>query len=704
MKTIELFLFGFAAVVDLALLLALWERVNRGRVAIWLTILVASTTMIHGAIFVRLVIGEADGESFAALDRLLVSTICAGLLALPSAMLHAAIRLNHTGIDAYPPADHRYRWLYVPLLFLPWIFFAIQNSSAVDFMSHVAPWRTYYLFFLVSMNTASICLFLRLRRWNLTPQGSVFLLHLSVVVTVMTVLAVAYGTVAVGTRWEDPLRLTAVMSPLVAAILFVWHSMRGRLLPVVMERTFLYAVGLISLILIHRVLFAPLFSWLRARTSIDFFFVEAVVIASIVLLVPSLRSRVAESLRYLFSVNVVQVRDAIRQLALKLSQNASRDTGELIRWFASELCRSIELDYVTIILHDGIDGRCEAARAEGGSPTVDGIEVSESLCTIDRSLNDQQRVLELGAIVDGSVQACFVQEKAMLAYRMSYRSITGAVVLGSRLRNDRLAREQVYVLSIVIDQFAATLHNRREEWLRRQAERKILQQEKLSVLGLLAGSLAHELRNPLSSIRTITTLVMEDLEPTSEPRRELQMVVEEIDRLAQTTNRLLDYSRPEPAKHSLIDPHRVIGRIVYVLEYLANQYQVEMKLDLNNGEARMEADDTAMSEIVFNLVKNAIEAAREASAGVVQVITRCDNSWLVLLVCDNGRGISSDRQGDLFQPFATDKVDGNGLGLYAVNERVRELGGEIRFRPHQPCGTVFDVRLPMSRKHDHLSG
>jgi len=171
-NTIELFLFGFAAVVDLALLLALWERVNRGRVAIWLTILVASTTLIHGSVFVRLVISEADGESFAAFDRFLVATICAGLLLLPSAMLHAAIRLNHTGIDAYPPADHRYRWLYLPMLFMPWISFAIQSSPAVDFVTHVAPWRMYYLVFLVFMNTASTCLFLRLRRWNLTPRSS----------------------------------------------------------------------------------------------------------------------------------------------------------------------------------------------------------------------------------------------------------------------------------------------------------------------------------------------------------------------------------------------------------------------------------------------------------------------------------------------------------------------------------------------------
>lgn len=706
MKTIELFLFGFAAVVDLALLLALWERVNRGRVAIWLTILVASAALIHVAIFTRLMIGDAAGEPFVALDRALVAAICVGLLMLPSAMLHAAIRLNHTGIDAYPPADQRYRWLYIPLLLFPWIGYRIWNSPAIDFITHVAPWRTAYLVWLVVLNTVSTYLFLRLRKQKLTPQSETFLLHLAFVVITMTFLAVVYGTIAIGTDLEAPLRLLAIMSPLAAAMLFVWHSMRGRLLPVVMERTFLYAVGLISLLLVHRLLLTPIFASLRAKTKIDFFFIEGILIAAVIFAVPSLRNRVAESLRQLFSTNVVQVRNAIRQVALKLSQNASRDTTDLMRWFADELRRSIALDYVTIVLDDDAKTDKETIiRSDESVAEATTCCASADLYIIHQALDDQQRVLELGAIADNAVEQSFVKEKALLAYRMSYRTVTGTVVLGNRIRNDRLAREQVYVLSIVIDQFAATMHNRREELLRQQAERKILQQEKLSVLGLLSGSLAHELRNPLSSIRTITTLVMEDLGKSHESRRELQMVVDEIDRLSQTTNRLLDYSRPEPQTQARIDPHRVISRIVCVLDYLAKQYHVETKLRLAQCDIRLESNDAALSEIVFNLVKNAIEAASEAGteaeSGFIEISTKCEDDTFVFSVCDNGCGISSERQSNLFQPFATYKVDGNGLGLYAVNERVRELGGNVSFGPCEPCGTVFEVRLPIASKDDH---
>ncbi len=195
--------------------------------------------------------------------------------------------------------------------------------------------------------------------------------------------------------------------------------------------------------------------------------------------------------------------------------------------------------------------------------------------------------------------------------------------------------------------------------------------------------------------------MIEGLDEHIEAKQELQMVIEEIDRLSQTANRLLDYSRPEPQNQSIIYPHRVVSRIVCVLDYLAKQKGVTTELNLVSSEVRLAATESALSEIVFNLVKNAIEAASDTQQGGVQVATRCEaNDW-VLTVSDNGSGIPEERQATLFQPFATSKVDGNGLGLYAVNERVRELGGQVAFKLRQPQGTVFEVKLAMARDDDH---
>ena len=115
----------------------------------------------------------------------------------------------------------------------------------------------------------------------------------------------------------------------------------------------------------------------------------------------------------------------------------------------------------------------------------------------------------------------------------------------------------------------------------------------------------------------------------------------------------------------------------------------------------IESNEASLSEIVFNLVKNAIEAAKGCPDGKVEIQTQCARGEFQLSIGDNGCGIAEEQKGSLFKPFATFKADGNGLGLYAVNERVRELDGRITFRANQPCGTVFEVRLPMARRNDH---
>jgi len=128
--------------------------------------------------------------------------------------------------------------------------------------------------------------------------------------------------------------LLLILSPLAVALLFVWDSLRGKLLPLVMERTFGYAVILIGILLAHRLVVSPLAAMLRSRTNLDFYLLEGMFIASVIMVVPALRRRVAESLRYLFSTNIIHVRDATRNLSLKLSQNASLDREDLIEWFA----------------------------------------------------------------------------------------------------------------------------------------------------------------------------------------------------------------------------------------------------------------------------------------------------------------------------------------------------------------------------------
>ncbi|MGV3485994.1 MAG: sensor histidine kinase [Planctomycetaceae bacterium] len=702
MRTLELLLFGIATVVDLALLLALLERVNRRRVAAWMKALVGGVTAVHAAIFARLVLEDVAGPMGAAVEHSLVVCICAALLVLPSAMLHAAARLNRTGIAACPRWDGKYLALYMPLLLLPLVAMRVFAAAEETFLQQVGPWAGWYLIWMATANVISIGMLMRLRGRIESPGIDAFLSRLAATIAIITGLCIAYAVVPPDDPLAIPLRLLATLSPLAAALLFVWYSLRGRLLPLVMERTFGYAVILAGILLTHQLLIAPIAATLRAKTGIDFLIIEGILVTLAVLAVPSLRLRVAESLRYLFSSNVFQVRDATRRLSLKLSQHASLDADDLVGWFADELRQSIALDRVTIVLD--IAGSAEP-RVVCSSATQSAFVCdapSSALTLIHRAVSQSDRALERGAVPDMELDDAFVAENALIAFPLAYRSVSGTVLLGNRNRSDRLAQEQVYALSIVVDQFAATLHNRFEEALRQRAERKMLQQEKLSVLGLLSGSLAHELRNPLSSMRTIATLASEELGETHSCTQDLQLIISEIDRLTQTTNRLLDFARPEPDRRQLISPDQTIQRIVSILNHLARQYHVETSLKLECGAAQISSNEACLSEIVFNLVKNAIEAVRESEQGKVSICSRQENGHIVVSVHDNGPGIANELRETLFQPFATLKSGGSGLGLYAAAERVRELGGRIEYDCRQAWGTAFEVRIPIASSDENL--
>ena len=698
-KTAELFLFGIAAVIDLALLMALLERVNRGRVAIWLKSLVASVAMVHTAVFLRLLLADASGQTIQWIDRLLIVCISAGLFALPSAMLHAAVRLHTTGMLANPVRDLRYGILYLPLISIPVIAMSAFTEAQQDFMTLVTPWTTAYLAWMVTANFISITLFLRLRWRPDFSSNRSFLTRLVVGIATITVLCVFYVAMPKETSFEDWFRLLLILSPLAVALLFVWHSQRGKLLPLVMERTLGYAVILIGMLLAHRLVVSPLAAMLRSRTNLDFYLLEGMFLALVILFVPALRRRVAESLRYLFSTNVNHVRQATRNLSLKLSQNATLDREDLIEWFASELRESIALDHVSILVGDtGSSVAPQIKRMPSLLLSSSQVVQNDALLSLAQLVIGFGRIVERGDVNDTKLDDALAAENAIVIFPLAYRSVNGMVVFGNRVRNDRLSREQLYSLSLIIDQFAATLHNRQDELLRQRAERKMLQQEKLSVLGLLSGSLAHELRNPLSSIRTIATLTLEELGSGHPCEHDLKLIISEVDRLSQTTNRLLDYARPEAVAHSLVRPDQVIQRIVSILSYLARQNQIELVACLECEHVEIASNESSLCEIVFNLIKNAIEAVRDIESGSVSVTTGIEAGWFLITVADNGPGIAEELRTTLFKPFASYKVDGNGLGLYAAAERVRELGGTINFESSDSSGTIFQVRVPSGKQ------
>lgn len=705
---IEFFLLGLATVIDTVLLLALLEPANRSQVSVWLKAQVGGLWIWHACSFLHGSTYDSVGQIARFLDNIFMTGMAGGLLMLPSAMLHSALRLRSTGLTPHPPRRLLYVVLYLPLLYLIPAAWLVFNSTSRDFLVSVAPLKNIYLVWLISANIVSSVLFLRLRNRLSVPGAKLFFIQLAAVLILQTILAATYALLAHNSEFAAPERTAMNLLPLVPALLFGWYVLRQRMLPLVMERTLIYGAALAVALLLHRMTISRYSETLSDRLNLDTVLLEAIAVLGLIMLFRPMRRRLRESLRHLFGRNILSVREATRRLSLKIAQESHQHPIPLLEWFANIVPQELELDWIRIVLYSGAGTH----RKSGSAAISDSIDVESKTAPKNTDGADAVRAamnrmhasmasqgvmrISRGEQASLEIQKDLDHLQGLHVFALRFHAVDGVLLLGPRTRNDSFSEEQLDALSLLFDQFAATLHNRVQELARVRAERKAMQEEKLSVLGLVAGSLAHELRNPLSSMRTIASLLAEDLGSNDHRTADVRIIISEIDRLTETTQRLLDVSRPADDEVSRTAPDAVVQRLIGILKQLARQWHVTLDVELHAATARISATDASFSEICFNLIRNAIEAVRATSAPRVRVTSIIDHGRFVFTVTDNGPGIDPDLQAEMFQPFVTRKPDGTGLGLYVVAERVAELNGQIHCVSGAGQGTVFEVSLPMA--------
>ncbi len=693
---LELILLGFAVVVDSVLLIALLERVNRPNTANWITTLVAATWLAHAAGFIHVLIRDSLLQPFELLDRFSLAAIATSLLIIPSAMLHAAIRLNHSPRNLRPSFDWRYALCYAPCLLVPLAFRDALKVSDRKLVESFESWTNLYLIVMLTTSFAAAGFFWRYRALSDVPSVRRFFLRLICLVIVLASLIAAYAWFARGTALDLPFRLLVILSPLSIITLFIWYTLHDKLLPLVFERALVYGASLVLIMLFHQVLVIPFAESVQRKSSLDVILIEGILLVGIILAWPPLRARVRESLRYLLSRNIFQVREAVRQLSLEISQQDSRSLNELCDWFTRSCCQRLSVEQVWVWFDDPRVESPRTWRHSGSRAMKTEIQPAEMLRLHELLTVRGENNLSRSHLGDRELEGMFERQCVLQVFRCQFRELRGLVLLGPRIRSDRFSEEQRSSLSLLFDQFAATLFNRTVEQERLRAERQAAQQEKLAMIGLMSGSLAHEIRNPLSSIRTIASLLREDLVNQPESAKDVEIILQEIDRLAATTQRLLDYSKPADDQSIGVDAHSVIERLFHILEPWAGQQQVRLTRKLAATAAIVAATDSSLSEILLNLMRNAIEATRSLPQALVTVETEDCGDSLVMRVIDNGPGIDPAIRDTIYRPFVTSKEFGTGLGLYVAAERVRSIRGAIACHSPASGGTVFEVRLPLT--------
>jgi len=228
-------------------------------------------------------------------------------------------------------------------------------------------------------------------------------------------------------------------------------------------------------------------------------------------------------------------------------------------------------------------------------------------------------------------------------------------------------------------------------------ERQLSSQSQLSTIGILASWVAHEVRNPLTSITVHLELLREEiLNPTEGSKEEIVTIIQtiqsEVERLDHNLKGFLDFSKLPPLKKEPTDLNQLIRSIEWFMGSEAQQADVKIVSQLEEGLPKIPIDTNQLILAIINLVKNGIQAM--PSGGNLTITTYNNAKSTNLIITDEGEGIAPENRDKIFDFLFSTKPHGSGLGLPIARRIIKEHGAEISFESTPGKGSTFTISFP----------
>ncbi len=307
-------------------------------------------------------------------------------------------------------------------------------------------------------------------------------------------------------------------------------------------------------------------------------------------------------------------------------------------------------------------------------------------------LQELKRVIEQMGMLEAEVSIPLISKGRLV----------GIINLSHKFNKDVYYQEDIDLLSALANQASIAIENARLYEDLKKSKSYIRRADRLASLGTLTAGLAHEIRNPLVAIKTLTQLLPERLEDEEFRNHFLNIAASEVERISHLVNELLDFAKPSSPKLEFEDINSILEGMILLVSTESKKKHIQIERQYASDLPSIKVDREQIKQVFLNILLNAIEATPEN--GTITVKTRSFSKpggepFLQVEFKDTGCGIPKESLEEIFNPFYTTKTTGSGLGLSISNQIVQDHKGYISVDSQVSQGTSFYVNLPIDQDH-----
>jgi signal transduction histidine kinase len=285
---------------------------------------------------------------------------------------------------------------------------------------------------------------------------------------------------------------------------------------------------------------------------------------------------------------------------------------------------------------------------------------------------------------------------------ISKGELVGMINLGYKFNRDIYSHEDMELLDTLANETAIAIENARLYEDLKRSKSYIRRADRLASLGTLTAGLAHEIRNPLVALKTLTQLLPERLDDEEFRSQFLKIASGEVDRISSLVTELLDFARPSDPKLEFENINTILDGMILLVSTETKKKRINVIKSYASGLPSIQVDREQIKQVFLNILINAIQATSET--GKITVKTRSfakpgGETYIQIEFTDTGCGIPEEYLEDIFNPFFTTKSAGSGLGLSISHQIVQDHRGYIDVESQLDKGSSFFINLPINQEH-----